>query len=192
MEAIVVDRFGGPDELQIRTTARPSPRPHEPLVKVVAAGVNPVDARIRRDGTWAGVEVPFTPGSDVSGIVVEMGDEVEGASFSVTRFTTSRIIWAPETDRMPNIKPLMLHSSPTSQRRLSHSRRPRSHLLPGPHTSLLCSASRSNRESVYSLSGWQAVSAPSPCSSPHFAGWKSWQSHAGNITAFSASSVRRS
>jgi NADPH2:quinone reductase len=46
------------------------------LVQVVAAGINPVDAQNRRDGTWAGLSVPFVPGSDASGVVAQAGGDV--------------------------------------------------------------------------------------------------------------------
>ena len=53
MHAIVVEKFGGPEQLSIRRVPRPTPGPRQVLVEVAAAGVNPVDASNRADGSWA-------------------------------------------------------------------------------------------------------------------------------------------
>jgi NADPH:quinone reductase len=77
MRAIVVEHFGPPEVLQLHEVACPRPGDGEVLVQVIAAGVNPVDAGNRRDGSWAGVELPFVPGSDGSGVVVAVGPGVD-------------------------------------------------------------------------------------------------------------------
>jgi NADPH2:quinone reductase len=76
MRAAVLDRFGPPETLRIREIERPQPSAGEILVEVVAAGINPVDAHNRRDGSWAGIELPAVLGSDASGIVSEVGPGV--------------------------------------------------------------------------------------------------------------------
>jgi NADPH:quinone reductase len=76
MRAIVVDRFGSAEELRERIVTMPVLGPSQILVQVHAAGVNPVDAQNRRDGAWAGLAVPFVPGSDASGVVVAAGADV--------------------------------------------------------------------------------------------------------------------
>ncbi|WP_199439086.1 NADP-dependent oxidoreductase [Umezawaea beigongshangensis] len=75
MRAIVQDRFGGPEVLEVREVERPRPLPTEVLVRVRAAGINPVDWKTRTGGGMAGVlgEPPFTVGWDVSGVVEEAG-----------------------------------------------------------------------------------------------------------------------
>lgn len=89
MRAISQDRFGGPEVLHETTAPRPAPLPTEVLVRVVSAGVNPVDWKTREGGGMAGVlgEPPFVLGWDVSGVVeeigfgvhtLEVGDEVYG------------------------------------------------------------------------------------------------------------------
>ncbi|GAA1305833.1 NADP-dependent oxidoreductase [Saccharothrix xinjiangensis] len=89
MRAVVQDVFGGPDVLRVADVPRPAPLPTEVLVRVVSAGVNPVDHKTRGGGGMAGVlgEPPFTVGWDVSGVVeevgfgvhtLEVGDEVYG------------------------------------------------------------------------------------------------------------------
>src|SRR5437588_9622302 len=78
MRAIVAERFGSPEVLQLRELPQPRLGPNDLLVAVVAAGVNPVDAQNRADGTWAGIVPPFVPGSDASGVVAAVGDAVRG------------------------------------------------------------------------------------------------------------------
>src|SRR2546430_3633028 len=48
MRAVEVSRFGGPEVLRLADLERPSPISTEVLVRVVAAGVNPVDCKTRR------------------------------------------------------------------------------------------------------------------------------------------------
>lgn len=90
MNAVTQDHFGAPDEvLRIARTERPAPGPTEVLVKVHAAGINPVDVKTSRgEGlSWYYGEPPYTLGWDVSGTVeavgfgvttLEVGDEVLG------------------------------------------------------------------------------------------------------------------
>ena len=66
-------RFGGPELFEGRDVARPEPGPGEVLVRVVVAGTNPVDTKLRADGSFAGLEPPVVLGSDVSGVVEEVG-----------------------------------------------------------------------------------------------------------------------
>ncbi|MFF3249271.1 NADP-dependent oxidoreductase [Streptomyces sp. NPDC002870] len=75
MRAVVQHTFGGPDVLRVEEVPRPVPLPTEVLVRVHAAGINPVDWKTRAGGAMAGVlgEPPFTLGWDVSGVVEETG-----------------------------------------------------------------------------------------------------------------------
>jgi NADPH2:quinone reductase len=74
MRAIVYERFGGAEVLELRNWPRPEPRRGEVVVAVHAAGVNPVDAQNRADGRWAELEPPVIPGYDFSGVVDAIGD----------------------------------------------------------------------------------------------------------------------
>ncbi|NEA37580.1 NADP-dependent oxidoreductase [Streptomyces sp. SID13031] len=89
MRAISQDELGGPEVLRVVEVERPQPLPTEVLVRVHAAGVNPVDYKTREGGGMQGVlgDPPFTLGWDVSGVVeeigfgvhtLEVGDEVYG------------------------------------------------------------------------------------------------------------------
>lgn len=75
MKALVLDRPGTPDTLRIADLPRPTPGPGEVLVRVHAAGLNPVDYKMAEAGhvKWA---YPFILGLDVAGTVVELGEGV--------------------------------------------------------------------------------------------------------------------
>jgi NADPH:quinone reductase-like Zn-dependent oxidoreductase len=109
MRAVVIESTGGPDVLHIADVDLPTRVNAEFLVKVVAASVNPIDAKSRsgkgNSGAFAGY--PVILGSDFSGIVVESsyeahpikaGDEVFGMTM-VPRFggTYAEYITVPAT-----------------------------------------------------------------------------------------------
>jgi NADPH:quinone reductase-like Zn-dependent oxidoreductase len=75
MRAVQQSRFGGPDVLEPVQVPRPAPGQTEVLVRVHAAGINPVDWKTRRGFGVAGHvgEPPFIPGWDVCGVVAETG-----------------------------------------------------------------------------------------------------------------------
>lgn len=78
--AVVVRAFGGPETLEVSAGPARAPGQGEVRVRVRSAAVNFRDVQQRR-GLAAGTTLPFTPGSDFSGEVVELGPGVE----SVTR-----------------------------------------------------------------------------------------------------------
>ncbi len=84
MRAIVLRRFGAPEELRLQDVADPEPGPREVRIAVAAAGTNPVDAGNRDDGSWAGIEVPFVLGYDVAGAIDAVGTEVDHMSVGDT------------------------------------------------------------------------------------------------------------
>jgi NADPH2:quinone reductase len=76
MRAIRVSRFGGPEVLTLEDVPDPTAGPGEVVVKLHAAGVNPVEAYIRT-GQYARLpELPYTPGGDGAGIVESVGEGV--------------------------------------------------------------------------------------------------------------------
>ncbi len=88
MRAVIQDSFGGSEVLRIQDMPRPAPAPTEVLVRVHAAGVNPVDWQTRAGGGMAGVlgEPPFILGWDVSGVVEQTG-------FGVTTLKTGDAVY---------------------------------------------------------------------------------------------------
>jgi NADPH2:quinone reductase len=75
MKAIRVHSFGGPEVLAQEQVPELSAGPGEVLVRVKAAGVNPVDTYIR-SGLYGDRAFPYTPGMDAAGTVVGVGTGV--------------------------------------------------------------------------------------------------------------------
>lgn len=74
MRAISQNRLGGPEVLELVDVERPTPGPTEILIRVHAAGVNPVDWKTRETGGIGPTgDPPFILGWDVSGVVEEVG-----------------------------------------------------------------------------------------------------------------------
>jgi NADPH:quinone reductase-like Zn-dependent oxidoreductase len=74
MKAIRVHRFGGPEVLQLETDVPvPKLEPNQVLVRVMYAGVNPVETYIR-EGQYSRLpELPYIPGADASGVIAAVG-----------------------------------------------------------------------------------------------------------------------
>ncbi len=86
MRIIRQHALGGPEVLQLEELPRPEPGPGEVLVRQAAAGVNPVDWKVRARGGFLG-EPPFTVGWDVAGVVEEgEGFEPGERVFGMPRF----------------------------------------------------------------------------------------------------------
>src|SRR5438093_13721053 len=77
MKAIRVSDFGGPDVLKLENVADPKPDSGQVLIRVKAAGVNPVDTYIRAGAYARKPNLPFTPGTDAGGIVEAVGPNVK-------------------------------------------------------------------------------------------------------------------
>jgi len=87
MKAIVVRQFGAPEVMTLETVADPAPGPGQVAIRVHACGVNPVDTYIRAGIYARKPALPYTPGTDVAGLVhtvgagvtrVQEGDRVYG------------------------------------------------------------------------------------------------------------------
>lgn len=74
MRAVRYHEGGDPDVLTIEEIDRPDPARDEVLVEIRAASVNPVDAKFRQAGL---PRLPKTTGSDLAGVVTDVGDGVE-------------------------------------------------------------------------------------------------------------------
>ncbi|HEX2358389.1 MAG TPA: NADP-dependent oxidoreductase [Solirubrobacterales bacterium] len=81
MQAVVAREHGGPEVLELREVERPGPYPTEVLVRVAAAGINPVDWKTRSAPYLPAIQrdPPLILGWDVAGTVEEVG-------YGVTRF----------------------------------------------------------------------------------------------------------
>ncbi len=78
MKAIRVHEFGGPEVLRLEEVDDPRPGTGEVLVRVRAAGVNPVDTYIRNGAHAVRPQLPYTPGLDAAGVVEAVGGENHG------------------------------------------------------------------------------------------------------------------
>jgi NADPH2:quinone reductase len=102
MQAIQVEKTGGPDALELVDIPTPQPKPDEVLVRVAASGVNFIDTYFR-EGRYP-AELPFIPGQEAAGIVEQLGDGVTGfaagdsVAWNGTRGTYAEYACAPAKD----------------------------------------------------------------------------------------------
>ena len=75
MKAIVVREFGEPDVMKLEDVPTPEPTGSQVLVKIEAAGVNPVDTYLRTGIHAHAPKLPYTPGKDGAGIVEAVGPD---------------------------------------------------------------------------------------------------------------------
>ena len=78
MKAAYIERFGGPEQLIVGERPGPECGPHDLLVQVKAASVNPVDWKIREGKLRIMIKyrLPLILGQDLSGVVVKVGSKV--------------------------------------------------------------------------------------------------------------------
>ncbi len=74
MKATRVHQFGGPEVMRLEEVPDPKPGPGQVVVRLAAAGVNPVETYIRAGMYARKPALPYTPGSDGAGTVVATGD----------------------------------------------------------------------------------------------------------------------
>ncbi len=78
MKAIVMTAAGNPDVLELQNVAEPKiEQPNQLLVQLKAAGVNPIDTKLRRRGTFYPQQMPAILGCDGAGIVKAIGSKVQ-------------------------------------------------------------------------------------------------------------------
>lgn len=85
MKAIVIEKTGGPEVLNLTDLPVPAPKPNEVLVRVAAAGVNYIDT-YHRGGLYP-IPLPFTLGLEGAGMVERVSDG--GSGFKVG----DRVAW---------------------------------------------------------------------------------------------------
>ncbi len=78
LRAVYYESHGDPDVLQLGELPVPKPAPNQVLVQVAAAGVNPIDRRLRGGELQEYITrtFPVVPGWDLAGRIAEVGDEV--------------------------------------------------------------------------------------------------------------------
>jgi NADPH:quinone reductase-like Zn-dependent oxidoreductase len=115
MKAVRVHNFGGPEAMVYEDVPRPEPADGQVLVRVKAAGVGPWDGWVRAGKSAIPQPLPFILGSDLSGVVEEIGPDVSGFHtgdevFGVTnaRFTGAYAEYAVSEAAMIAAKPVRL------------------------------------------------------------------------------------
>jgi NADPH:quinone reductase-like Zn-dependent oxidoreductase len=109
-KAVQFDSYGGIDVLEVRDVPRPVPAAGELLVRVKAAGINPSEAVIR-SGTLHHLfpaTFPSGQGSDLAGVVAELGPGVSGFNvgdevigFSLRRSSQAEYVTVPANQLTP-------------------------------------------------------------------------------------------
>ncbi len=74
MKAIRFSQFGGPEVLELTDVPDPHPGPGQVRIRVRAAGINPIDWKVR-EGLMGG-ELPMSSGREAAGVVDELGEGV--------------------------------------------------------------------------------------------------------------------
>ena len=116
MKAVRIHEYGHSDRVQIEDVAMPSPSTDEVLVRISAAGINPVDWKIREGfmAKMAPRQLPFTLGQDFAGEVVAVGQDVIGieASESVYGFANGAYAeYAVASPEMISSMPRTVHEA---------------------------------------------------------------------------------
>jgi NADPH:quinone reductase-like Zn-dependent oxidoreductase len=91
MKAVQFASYGGPEVLQVVDVPEPHAGPGQVRIAVRAAGVNPVDWKLRAGylKDFMPVELPAGVGSDASGVVDEVGPDVQGVAVGDEVFGTT-------------------------------------------------------------------------------------------------------
>ena len=77
MRTILVREFGAPEVMRVEDVADPKPGPSQIVVRVRAAGVNPVETYIRSGAYARKPNLPFVPGTDGAGEIEAVGSEIK-------------------------------------------------------------------------------------------------------------------
>ena len=59
MKAMIIEKFGDPSEfIEKNDIPKPVPKDNEVLVRIKAVGINAVDYKLRKNGSWSGTKLP--------------------------------------------------------------------------------------------------------------------------------------
>lgn len=75
---VVVERYGGPEELRPQEAEAPAPREGEVRIRQRAIGVNFIDVYLRRGWVPSLLPLPGVPGMEAAGSVLDVGPQVSG------------------------------------------------------------------------------------------------------------------
>jgi NADPH2:quinone reductase len=107
MKAVFCERLGNPDDLVLREIASPAPGMGEVKVALKARGVSFVDVLMIAGQYQVKRELPFIPGSEAAGIVVETGSDVASVKpgdrvLVPAGFAEEAVVSAPQVTRLPD------------------------------------------------------------------------------------------
>jgi NADPH2:quinone reductase len=80
MRALLVHEPGEAETLRLGDIPSPQARAGHLVVRVEAAGVNPVDAANRADPAWAGIHAPYVVGYELAGVVESIGEGISSVA----------------------------------------------------------------------------------------------------------------
>jgi len=92
MKAIRFHSYGEPEVLKYEDVPRPIPNDNDVIIKVMAAGVNPVDWKIRQGYMKEMFTLPLIPGWDVAGVIEEKGRNITGLEIGDSVYTRPEIL----------------------------------------------------------------------------------------------------
>ncbi|NOQ17482.1 MAG: alcohol dehydrogenase catalytic domain-containing protein, partial [Methyloprofundus sp.] len=88
MQAIVMVKAGGPDVLEVQSLPEPEINdPNQVKIRIKAAGINPIDTKVRKMAMFFPDRLPAVLGCDMAGEIVAVGA-------NVTQFTVGDKVWA--------------------------------------------------------------------------------------------------
>lgn len=89
MRALTFTRYGGPEAMELRHVPVPTPGPREVLIRVHAAGLNPIDYKMR-EGRLRAIyryRLPIIARNELSGVVADKGSGVTSVNEGDRVFT---------------------------------------------------------------------------------------------------------
>src|SRR5260221_8208932 len=110
MKPIRVQQFGEPQVMKREEVPHPAAGPSQVLVRVRAAGVNPVETYIRSGAYARKPALPYTPGTDAAGVVeaigagvsnLKVGDRVYTAGSITGTYATMALCEASQVHPLP-------------------------------------------------------------------------------------------
>jgi NADPH:quinone reductase-like Zn-dependent oxidoreductase len=116
MKAVRVHEYGGPEVLKYEDAPKPEPGEGEMLIRIHAAGVNPVDWKVRA-GYFKGFvpfPLPFVPGTALSGTVAALGPGAQGYSVGDDVFGSSEFGRSGSYAELTTTKPALIAAKPRS------------------------------------------------------------------------------
>jgi len=104
MQAIRVYEHGGPEVMKLEDITLADPKQGEVLIRIRAAGVNPVDTYIRAGTNNYSADMPYTPGKEAAGIIEAVGAGVVSLKVGMRVFCSSTMTGAYATHALCQVE----------------------------------------------------------------------------------------